>query len=111
MFNMVSGMFCFITVSVSFLYGTRVCWVCGKDCNFDVDPIEKKQILKQRIPAGFAIYAFGFFVLFSFVLNGALTISVCSLMSALLVSHFVISMSMPAFKRNPSPNYEFDNNS
>ena len=102
MFDMVSGMFCFITMVISFLYGTRVCWLCGKDCSFDVDPVEKKQILKQRIPAGFAIYAFGFFVLFSFMLDGVLTILVSSLTSALILSHFVVSMSMPALKRNPS---------
>jgi hypothetical protein len=102
MFDMVSGMFCFITMAISFLYGTRVCWVCGKDCSFDVDPGEKKQILKQRIPAGFAIYSFGFFVLFSFILDGVLTIMVTSLISSLILSHFVVSMSMPSLKRNPS---------
>lgn len=102
MFDMVSGMFCFITMAISFLYGTRVCWVCGKDCSFDVDPVEKKLILKQRIPAGFAIYSFGFFVLFSFMTDGVLTIMVSSFTSALILSHFVVSMSMPALKRNPS---------
>ena len=102
MFDMVSGMFCLITMVISFLYGTRVCWVCGKECSFDVDPVEKKQILKQRIPTGFAIYSFGFFVLFSCLLEGVLTIVVSSLMSALVLSHFVVSMSMPALKRNPS---------
>ena len=102
MFDMVSGMFCFVTATVSFLYGTRVCWICGKDCNFRVDPLEKIRILKQRIPVGFAIYAFGLFVLFSFILDGVLTITVTSLTSALILSHFVVSMSMPEFKRNPS---------
>ena len=102
MFDMVSGMFCFVTATVSFLYGTRVCWICGKDCNFRVDPLEKIRILKQRIPVGFAIYAFGLFVLFSFILDGVLTITVTSLTSALIISHFVVSMSMPEFKRNPS---------
>ena len=102
MFDMVSGMFCFVTATVSFLYGTRVCWVCGKDCNFRVDPLAKIRILKQRIPVGFAIYAFGLFVLFSFILDGVLTITVTSLTSALILSHFVVSMSMPEFKRNPS---------
>ena len=103
MFDMVSGMFCFVTAAVSFLYGTRVCWVCGKDCNFEVEPVEKKQILKGRMPAGFAIYAFGFFVLFSFILDGAIAVTVSSLTSALILSHFVVSMAMPVFKRNPSP--------
>lgn len=102
MFNVVSGMFCFITVVVSFLYGTRVCWICGHDCSFDVDPAKRKQILKQRIPAGFAIYAFGFFVLFSFLFDGAIVVAVAALTSSLILSHFVVSMAMPLFRRNPS---------
>lgn len=103
MFDMVSAMFCFITTVMSFLYGTRVCWVCGKDCSFGVAPVEKKQILKARMPTGFAIYAFGFFVLFSFILDGAVAVTVSSLTSALILSHFVVSMAMPVFKRPPSP--------
>ena len=45
MFDMVSGMFCFVTATVSFLYGTRICWVCGKRCSFDVDPTEKTKFI------------------------------------------------------------------
>ncbi len=103
MFNMVSGMFCFITTVISFLYGTRVCWVCGKDCSFEIDPVERKQILKGRMPAGFAIYAFGFSVFFSFILDGAVAVMVSSLTSALILSHFVVSMAMPSFKKAPLP--------
>ncbi len=102
MFHMLSGMFCFVTVTVSFLYGTRICWVCGKSCSFDVAPAKKIQILKANIPGGFAVYSFGFIVAFNQILNGALTIVITSLISSLLVSHFVISMAMPALKRNPS---------
>ena len=102
MFDMVSEMFCFVTAAVSFLYGTRVCWVCGKKCNFGVAPAEKKQSLKATMPGGFAVYSFGFLVAFSEVLNGTLTIVITSLISALLLSHFVISMAMPELKRNHS---------
>ena len=102
MFDMVSGMFCFITVAVSFLYGTRICWVCGKNCNFEVDPDKKKQLLKKNMPGGFAVYLFGFFVAFSTVLDGKIAIAVTSFTSALLLSHFVVSMAMPALRRNPS---------
>jgi len=102
MIHMVSGMFCFVTATVSFLYGTRICWVCGKECNFNVTPAAKKRILKSNIPGGFTVYLVGFFIVFSTVLNGALTIVITSLISAFLLSHFVISMAMPALKRNPS---------
>ena len=54
------------------------------------------------MPGGFAVYLFGFVVVFSAVLNGALTVVITSLVSAFLLSHFVISMAMPALKRNPS---------
>jgi len=100
MFDMVSEMFCFVTATVSFLYGTRLCWVCGKKCNFGVAPAEKKQSLKATIPAGFVVYLFGFLVVFNEELSGTLTIAITSLISALLLSLFVISMAMPELKRN-----------
>jgi hypothetical protein len=102
MFDMVSEMFCFVTATVSFLYGTRICWICGKKCNFGVAPAEKKQSLKATIPGGFVIYFFGFLVVLNEGLSGTLTIFITSLISALLLSHFVISMAMPELKRNPS---------
>ena len=102
MFDMVSGMFCFVTVVVSFLYGTRICWVCGKQCSFEIAPVEKKQILKTNMPGGFAVYLFGFLILFGNALNGPLTIFILSITSALIVSHFVVSMAMPVLKRNYS---------
>ena len=102
MFDMVSGIFCFVTTTVSFLYGTRICWVCGKKCNFEVSPVEKRQILKANMPGGFAVYFFGFVVFFSNTLNGQLTILILSMISALVLSHLVISMAMPELKRNPS---------
>ena len=102
MFDMISGMFCFVTATVSFLYGTRICWICGKECGFEVAPAEKKQILKANMPGGFAVYCFGFVVVFSYVLDGQLTILILSITSALLLSHFVTSMAMPVLKRTPS---------
>ena len=102
MFDMVSGMFCFVTAMVSFLYGTRICWVCGKECNFEVSPAARKRTLKSNMPSGFAVYLFGFFVIFITILNGTLTIFITSLISAFLFSSFMVSMAMPALKRNPS---------
>lgn len=102
MFNMLSAMFCFVTATVSFLYGTRICWVCGKKCNFDLAPAEKIKTLKANIPGAFIIYSFGFVIVFNTILDGAFTILITSLISALLLSHFVISMAMPALKRDPS---------
>ncbi len=102
MFDLVSKMFCFVTATVSFLYGTRILWACGKKCNFVVAPAEKKQSLKATIPGGFVVYFFGFLIVFNEVVSGTLTIVTTSLVSALLLSHFVVSMAMPELKRNPS---------
>ena len=102
MFDLVSEMFCFVTATVSFLYGTRILWVCGKRCNFVVAPAEKKQSLKATIPGGVVVYSFGFLIVFTEVLSGTLTIVMTSLISALLLSHFVVSMAMPELKRDPS---------
>ena len=102
MFEMISEMFCFVTAAVSFLYGTRMCWVCGKKCNFGVAPAEKKQCLKATILGSFVVYFFGFLVVLKEDLSGTVTIVITSLISALLLSHFVISMAMPELKRNPS---------
>jgi len=102
MFDVVSEMFCFVTATVSFLYGTRILWACGKKCNFVVAPAEKKQSLRATIPGGFVVYFFGFLIVFNEVLSGTLTVVVTSLISALLLSHFVVSMAMPALRRNPT---------
>ena len=102
MFDVVSEMFCFVTATVSFLYGTRILWACGKKCNFVVAPAEKKQSLRATIPGGVVVYSFGFLIVFTEVLSGTLTIVMTSLISALLLSHFVVSMAMPELKRDPS---------
>lgn len=102
MFDMLIGMFCFVTAAVSFLYGTRICWVCGKACTFATEPDKKRQILKAKMPAGFAVYSFGFIVVFSCILDGAVTISLLSLTSSLILTHFMTSMAMPELKRPPS---------
>lgn len=102
MFDIVGGMFCFVTITVCFLYGTRICWVCGKKCSFEEEPAEKKQILKANLPGGFLVYSFGFFVFFSNTATEIFTAVILSLISALLLSHFMVSMAMPALKRKSS---------
>lgn len=103
MIDIFSQMFCFVTASVSFLYATRICWMCGRSCSFVISPSERRDILKAKMPAGFAIYAFGFFILFSCRFDGGILITTLSLTSALILSHFVVSMAMPILKRRPNP--------
>lgn len=99
MIDMISGLFCFVTFTVCFLYGTRVCWVLGKKCQFDVTMKERKEILRAGMPAGFAFYCFGFLVFFSCLLDGATVVILMTLTTALLASHFIVSMAMPVLKR------------
>jgi len=103
MFDAMSGVFCFVTAMVSFLYGTRISWVCGKKCHFKEDPHNKKELLMECLPAASAIYFFGFLLVFGFLFDGFLTIFISSLTSAIILAHLVVTMAMPEFKRRPSP--------
>jgi hypothetical protein len=99
MFEAMSGIFCFVTASVSLIYGTRIAWVCGKRCNFNEEPANKKLILTESIPAATAVYFFSFLIVFSYFTNGFVTIFLFSITSAILMSHFVVTMVMPELKR------------
>ncbi len=102
MFDALSGIACFVTATVSLLYGTRIAWVCGKKCNFKEKPEDKIHAIFESIPTATAVYFFGFLIIFSLCINGLLTIVVSSLTSAILLSGFVVSMAMPELKRKPS---------
>ena len=62
-------------------------------------PSLHKLFLLTGLPIGFAIYCFGFLVLFSCLMDGTFKIFIMSSITALLVSHFVVSMAMPVLKR------------
>lgn len=101
MFEALRGIACFVTVTVSLLYGTRIAWICGKKCNFKEKPENRKQVIFESIPTAAIVYFFGFLIIFSFFINGFLTILISSLTSAILLSGFVVSMAMPELKRKP----------
>ncbi|MEJ2470983.1 MAG: hypothetical protein P8Y96_07675 [Desulfuromonadales bacterium] len=101
MFDALSGIFSFVTVAVSFIYGVRIAWICGKRCHFGEQPEEKKHILQGNHPAAAAVFFFGFLIIFSALFDGFVTIVVLSLTSAILLSTFIISMAMPELKRRP----------
>jgi anaerobic C4-dicarboxylate transporter len=64
-------------------------------------PENRKHLIIECIPAAAIVYFFGFLIIFSLSINGLLAIVVFSLTSAILLSGFVISMSMPELKRKP----------
>jgi hypothetical protein len=102
MFEALRGMACFVTVSVSLIYGTRIAWFCGKKCNFKEDPEKRKQTLFESIPSAILVYFFGFVIIFSLNIDGFVTILVCSLTSAILLSSTVVTMAMPDLRRKPT---------
>ncbi|MGK2907656.1 MAG: hypothetical protein ACSLFH_15135 [Desulfuromonadales bacterium] len=102
MFEALIGIFGFVTATVSFLYGTRIAWVCGKKCHFKEDPENKKLLLSESLPSASAVYFFGFVIVFSLFFDGFLTVFVSSLTSAILLSHMIVTMAMPEMRRKPS---------
>ena len=101
MFEVLKDIACFVTAFVSFIYGTRVAWVCGKKCQFSEKPEARVQSLHGSIPAATVIYFCGFLIVFSYSASGYLTWAVFSLTSAILLANLVVSMAMPELKRKP----------
>ena len=101
MFEALREIFCFVTAAVSFIYGTRVAWFCGKKCPFREKPAARKELLMESVPAAIFIYFFGFVIVFNFAFDGFVTISVFSLISAIVLTNLVVSMAMPELKRKP----------
>ncbi len=91
-----------VTVSVCFLYGTRMAWHYGKKCDYQENPETKKQIIIGIFPAVTAINFFGFVAVFSLFANGFWTITLYALISAVLLSCMVVSMAIPELKRKPA---------
>lgn len=101
MFEALRGIACFVTATVSFLYGTRIAWACGKKCNFQEAPEDKKHFISESLPSAALVYFFGFLIVFSVSVDGFLTIIVSSLTSAILLAGMVVTMTMPELKRRP----------
>lgn len=99
----------FVTAFVSFLYGTRIAWVCGCNCSSKKTPEKRKAKLKELIPSATLIYFFGFAItanyLYELILGrnpqelGSLAILVMSLINAFLASITVAWLAMPKSRR------------
>ena len=98
MIDMLLGIIAFVTGTVGFLYGTRLCWVCGKLCRFDEEVKIRRQRLKGHLPSATALYLFSFVIVFSHFFDGFLNVYVYSITSAILLSHLVVSMAMPELR-------------
>jgi hypothetical protein len=94
------GVISFVTGFVSFVYGTRLCWECGRICHFGEKPEIKKKSLRSYLPAATAFFLFGFMLIFGKYTDTFLSRYVCSLTSAILLSHVLVSMFIPNLKHS-----------
>jgi len=95
----------FVTAFVSFLYGTRIAWYCGRSCNSRHTPLERTGKIKEAIPGATLIYFFGFVITakYLFVVTmgrdprelGVLAIIGMSLINAFLASSSIAWLAMP----------------
>lgn len=102
MFEALTDIACFVTGFVSFLYGTRVAWICGKKCQIREATENKAQLLFKSMPAATLIYFVGFLMVFSYLFSGFITWVVFSATSATILSTVVLSMAIPELKRMPA---------
>lgn len=106
MIEILCGLISFVTATVSFLYGTRIAWVCGKKCKFQESPADRKQLILMSIPAATAVYLFGFLIVFISIFDGFVTVLMPALTSAILLSLLMVSMPMPELRRKPQATQE-----
>jgi hypothetical protein len=94
-----------VTAFVSFLYGTRIAWSCGKGCNSRMTPEERTEKIKSFMPGSTLVYFFGFAIsanyFYEMILGskpeqlGSLAILAMSLVNAFLASSAVAWLAMP----------------
>jgi hypothetical protein len=94
-----------VTAFVSFLYGTRIAWSCGKNCNSRKTPEERTEKIKAFMPGATLVYFFGFAItanyFFELVLGskpdelGSMAILLMSLINAFLAANAIAWFAMP----------------
>ncbi|MEJ2470205.1 MAG: hypothetical protein P8Y96_03710 [Desulfuromonadales bacterium] len=95
MIELLCGIISFVTATVSFLYGTRVAWGCGRRCHLKESPERRRQFLAVGIPAATALYLAGFLIVFVSFYDGFFTVLIPAATNAILLSLLLISMAMP----------------
>ena len=98
MFDVMLKIALVVTGVVSFTYGTRVAWLCGKRCQFSESPEKKMGMLVRSIPGATIIFLVGFLVLYSSFLSSYLTWLIASVTSSIVLAIVLVSIAMPDFK-------------
>jgi len=102
MYEMLAGLICFVTMSVSLIFGTRITWHYGRKCQFRELAGDRKQILRGIFPVAVLIYSLGFISLFSLIFDGFGTILLYAFTSAVVLTAMVFSIAMPEMTRRPA---------
>lgn len=85
---------CFVTVTVSFIYGTLLGLFSGEKFYYKRRYRVDSRILRASYPLCLLMFTFGFVILYSHIFNDHVTILSAALASALVVAQMVVFYSV-----------------
>jgi ABC-type dipeptide/oligopeptide/nickel transport system permease subunit len=85
---------CFVTVSVSFIYGTLLGLFSGEKFYYKRKHRVDSRILRGSYPLCLAIFCFGFVIIYSHFFKDHVTVFIAALASALVLSQIVVFCSV-----------------
>jgi ABC-type dipeptide/oligopeptide/nickel transport system permease subunit len=94
MIEVLGEIVCFVTVSVSFVYGTLLGLFSGEKFYYKRKHKIDSQILRGSYPLCLAIFCFGFVIIYSHFFKDNVTILIAALASALVLAQIVVFYSV-----------------
>jgi ABC-type dipeptide/oligopeptide/nickel transport system permease subunit len=94
MIEVLGKVVCFVTVSVSFIYGTLLGLFSGEKFYYKRKYKIDSQILRGSYPLCLAMFCFGFVILYSHFFEDHVTIFIAAFASALVLSQIVVFHSV-----------------
>ncbi len=94
MIEILGEIVCFVTVSVSFVYGTLLGLFSGEKFYYKRKHKIDSQILRGSYPLCLAIFCFGFVIIYSHFFKDNVTILIAALASALVLAQIVVFYSV-----------------
>jgi ABC-type dipeptide/oligopeptide/nickel transport system permease subunit len=94
MIEVLGEIVCFVTVSVSFVYGTLLGLFSGEKFYYKRKHKIDSQILRGSYPLCLAIFCFGFVIIYSHFFKDNVTILIVALASSLFLAQIVVFYSV-----------------
>jgi len=94
MIDALAEIVCFVTVTVSFIYGTLLGLFSGEKFYYKRKYRVDSRILRASYPLCLAIFCFGFVIIYRHFLKDHVTILTAALASALVLSQIVVFCSV-----------------